>query len=394
MIANVAHRIAVVGTAVLAVFSLAAGHESAWAQAPAGPPAVGVVEATMRTMNESTEISGRVQARDQVNFVARVTGFLEQQAFIEGAEVKAGDLLYQIEQGPYEAVRDAQAALLAQAKAQLVNANLTLNRAQELLARNAGPQSTVDNALAAQQSAQAQVSLAEAQLRSAQINLDYTKITSPIDGRIGRTSVTPGNVVTPNSGVLATVVSQDPMYVLFPISSRQILEIGEEQRARGNEGLNVRLKLANGEMYNQVGKLDFIDISVAQNTDTIMLRGVIANPPVPTASSKVGTVRTLTNDAFVTVVLESVEPTSYLAVPRAAILSDQLGDYVFIVDAENKAQQKRVKLGQSTPVIAAVVEGLSVGDKVIVEGIQNVRPGALVSPGPASRSAATAAEQG
>ncbi|MGV6873077.1 efflux RND transporter periplasmic adaptor subunit [Pseudochelatococcus sp. B33] len=399
MVAFVAGRLAMaccagLVTACLAVpaTDLVAGR--AFAQVPGrAPPAVGVVAATAQTMNESTEFSGRVQSRERVDLLARVTGFLEEQAFQEGAEVKAGDILYRIERGPYQAALDAQAALVEQAKAQLVNAELTLTRAQELLARNAGPQTNVDNALAAERSAKAQVSLAEAQLRAAQINLDYTEIRSPIDGRIGRTSVTQGNVVGPNSGVLATIVSQDPMYVTFPVPSREILQLGDEERADGGKGLNVRLRLADGSLYTEVGKLDFIDTSVAQDTDTILLRGVITNPPVPTAGDGVGSVRRLTNDAFVTVILEAVEPTKSLAVPRSAILSDRQGDYVFIVDADNKAQQKRVKLGQSTPLVAAVVDGLNEGDSVIVEGIQNVRPGEPVSPAPASQSAAAAAQQ-
>lgn len=398
MIASVASRVAmacragVIG-ACLAVPAGGVIAGQAFAQAPGqAPPAVGVVPATAQTMNETLEMAGRVQARERVDLLARVTGFLEEQAFREGAEVKAGDVLYRIERGPYQAAVDAQAALLEQAKAQLVNADLTLKRAQELLARNAGPQTNVDNAEAAERSAKAQVSLAEAQLRSAQINLDYTEIRSPIDGRIGRTSVTQGNVVGPNSGVLATIVSQDPMYVTFPVSSREILEIGDEQRADGGEGLNIRLRLGDGSMYGETGKLDFIDTSVAQDTDTILLRGVIANPPVQTAGDGIATIRRLTNDAFVTVVLEAVEATKYLAVPRSAILSDRQGDYVFVVGADNRAQQKRVRLGQSTPLVAAVVEGLDEGDSVIVEGIQNVRPGAPVSPAPASQSAASAAE--
>ncbi|MGI6246982.1 MAG: efflux RND transporter periplasmic adaptor subunit [Pseudochelatococcus sp.] len=395
MIAFVARRVArIVGIGLIGAGFVVAPAGQVFAQAPAqAAPAVGVVPAAAQTMNESTEVAGRVEARERVDLLARVTGFLEEQAFREGAEVKAGDVLYRIERGPYQAAVDAQAALLDQAKAQLTNADITLKRAQELLARNAGPQSNVDNALAAELSARAQVSLAEAQLRAAQINLDYTEIRSPVDGRIGRTAVTQGNVVGPNSGVLATIVSQDPMYVTFPISSRQILELGDEQRAVGGKGLNVRLRLADGSLYSEVGKLDFIDTTVSQDTDTILLRGVIANPPLPSSGNNVGTARRLTNGAFVTVVLESVEPTKYLAVPRSAILSDRQGDYVFVVDGENKAQQKRVRLGQSTPLVAAVVDGLNEGDSVIVEGIQNVRPGEPVSPAPASPSAAAAAQQ-
>lgn len=389
----VACRTGVLG-ACLAVpaFGLVGGTASA--QAPAhAPPAVGVAAATAQTMNESAEFTGRVQARERVDLLARVTGFLEEQAFQDGADVKANDVLYRIERDQYQATVDSQTALLEQAKAQQVNTGLTLERARTLLARNAGTQSDVDNSLAADTSAKAQIALAEAQLRAAQLNLNYTEIRSPIDGRIGRTSVTQGNVVGPNSGVLATIVSQDPMYVTFPVSARQMLELRDDANAKANQGMNVRLRLADGTLYSEVGKLDFVDTSIAQDTDTILVRGVIANPVLPSSGNNTGTVRKLTDGAFVTVILEAVQPTHYLAVPRSAILSDRQGDYVFIVGADNKAEQKRVKLGQSTPLVAAVVEGLNEGDNVIVEGIQNVRPGAPVSPAPASQPAAAAAQQ-
>lgn len=351
----------------------------------AGPPAVGVVVAESRPMAESTEINGRIQAEQRVDVVARVTAFLNEQLFVEGAEVKKGDLLYRLESAPFEADVDVKQAAITQAEAQLENANIALARAEALAKKSAGTQVSVDNARATQRTDAAQLKSAQAQLRQSQINLGYTDIRSPIDGRIGRTSVTPGNVVGPTSGVLATVVSLDPMYVVFPVAVRRVLDLRDRYAGEGGlDAVRIHLRLANGKMYGQVGKLQFVDIGVAKDTDTIVLRGTIPNPVIPAGAGGNGQVRELVDGEFVTVILEAVEPRQVLAIPRTAILSDQQGSYVYVVNAQNVAEQRRVKLGQSTPDIAAVVDGLKAGERVIVEGIQRARPNEKVAPRPAS----------
>jgi membrane fusion protein (multidrug efflux system) len=369
---------------------------SATAQvAPSGPPAVGVVVAEPQPIAESTEINGRIQATQRVDLVARVTAFLNEQLFNEGAEVKKDDLLYRLERAPFEAEVEVMDAAVAQAEAQLENANVALARAQQLVREAAGTQVTADNARATQRTAAAQLKSAQAQLHQAQINLDYTEIRSPIDGRIGRTSVTIGNVVSPTSGVLATVVSLDPIYVTFPVSMRRTLELRDRYADKGGfNAVRIRLRLPDGTMYGQVGKLDFVDVSVASDTDTIVLRGIVPNPPLSVNVAGYGTARELTNNEFVTVILEAVEPLQVLAVPRAAILSDQQGDYVYVVGDDNIARQRRVKLGQSTPAVAGIVDGLKEGERVVVEGLQRVRPNATVAPGSASPAAPASSEAG
>jgi membrane fusion protein (multidrug efflux system) len=350
---------------------------------PGSAPAVGVVTAEFKPMAESTEINGRIQARDRVDLVARVTAFMNERSFVEGADVKKGQLLYRLERAPFEADVEAKEAAVAQAQAQLENADLALSRAQELLRKNSGTQVAADSALATQRTAAAQVKAAQAQLHQSQINLDYTEIKAPIDGRIGRTSITVGNVVSPTSGTLATIVSPDPMYVTFPVSVRRVIELRERYASKGGfDAVKIRVRLPNGEIYGQTGKLDFVDIGVAKDTDTITLRGTIPNPVIQTVGQS--KLYELTDDEFVTVSLEAVEPLKVLAVPRAAILSDQQGDYVFVVNDKNVAEQRRVKLGQSTPDVAAVVDGLKPGEQVVVEGIQRVRPDLVVAPAPAS----------
>jgi membrane fusion protein, multidrug efflux system len=375
--------IGVVIAGVLAIGATVSIHAQ---PAPSGPPAVGVVAAAKRPITETSEFLGRVEAVNRVNVVARVTAFLEKRLFNEGSEVKQGDELYLLERGPFEADLAAKKAQVAQLQATLENAKLTTQRAHTLLGGPAGQQSTYDAALANQRSLEAQVQAAQAQVQASQINLDYTDIRSPIDGRIGRTSVTEGNVVSPASGVLTTIVSQDSMYVVFPVSVRQGLELRERYTPKGGiTAVVLKLRLPDGRVYDQTGKVDFVDNTIAQSTDTFTVRGVIPNVTLHNLSDAAGgPVRELTDGEFVTVMVEGVQPIEVLAIPRAAVLSDQQGDYVYVVAADNKAEQRRIQLGQSTPTMASVLSGLSPGDKVIVEGLQRLRPGQPVSPGPAS----------
>jgi membrane fusion protein, multidrug efflux system len=374
-----------VGLVIAGALAIGAPAATRAQPAPGAPPAVGVVEAAKRPITETSEFLGRVEAVNRVNVVARVTAFLEKRLFSEGAEVKKGDELYRLERGPFEADLAAKNAQVAQLQAMLENARLTAERARILLSGPAGQQSTYDAALANQRSLEAQVQAAQAQVQASQINLDYTDIRSPIDGKIGRTAVTEGNVVSPGSGVLTIIVSQDPMYVVFPVSVRLGLELRDRYAPRGGLGaVVIKLRLPDGRLYDQTGKLDFVDNTVAQSTDTFAVRGAIPNSIVQDAATAGSLIRELTDGEFVTVLLEGVQPVEVLAIPRAAVLSDQQGDYVFVVGPDNKAEQRRIQLGQSTPTVASVISGLSPGDKVIVEGLQRVRPGQPVSPGPAS----------
>jgi membrane fusion protein (multidrug efflux system) len=343
----------------------------AWAQQPSGPPAVGVVAATRQPITQSNEYIGRIQSTNRVNLVARVAAFLDEVLFTEGTEVKKGQLLYRLEQGPFRADVQAKEASVAQFKAQLQNADIVLGRGLQLLKTPAGQQAQVDLATANQLALKAQVLAAEAQLDQARINLAYTEIRAPIDGKIGRTAITAGNYVNPNSGTLVSIVSQDPMFVIFPVPTRTVIEL--QQKSGGKVDAQViRIRLPDGSLYDQTGRLDFVDNSVTGNTDTMILRGVVPNPK-----------RRLVDGELVMAILQDVNPTDAIAVPRASVLADQEGDYVFVVSKDNKAEKRRVKLGQSTPVLASIVNGLTDGETVVVDGIQRVRPGQAVAPGPA-----------
>src|SRR5271169_2819037 len=378
---------------IVALQSVAAGAQPA----PAGPPAVGVVRAERQQITQTDEFIGRIQAIGRVALVARVSAFLEKRLFVEGAEVKKGDLLYLLEQPPYQAQVDADKATVAQLAAQHTFAAQQLGRAQYLLKTPAGEQQNVDQTLANERSLAAQVDAAKAQLETAEINLGYTEVRAPIDGKISATEVTEGNVVSPSSGTLANLVSQDPMYVLFPVSMRLGLDLRNRYNAKGGfEAVVLKLRLPDGRIYGQDGKLDYVSPTVATNTDTVTVRAVIPNPLIPGVPADAPTRRELADGEFVTVFIEGVEPITVLAIPRGAVLSDQQGDFVYVVDAQNKAQRRPIQLGQSTPSTAVVSNGLTKGELVISEGLQRVRPGEVVSPSPASPPPAIspAAEQG
>jgi membrane fusion protein, multidrug efflux system len=369
-----------IASSLLAAFVAAATPATAQ-RPPTGPPAVGVIRADKLPITETNSFVGRILAIDRVDLVARVTAFLDDMKFVEGAEVAPGQLLYQLERGPFAADVAAKQAAVQQAQAQLQLSTLTLGRAQTLLNTPAGQQSTVDTARATQLSNEAILAGDQAQLDASKINLGYTEIRAPIAGKIGRTSVTKGNVVSPSSGVLATIVGQDPMYVVFPISERTALELRQKYApAGGFKAVVIRLILPDGRLYGQTGHLDFVDNTIAANTDTIVLRGEIPNPTIERVEGNA--VRELTDGEFVTVQVEGVAPVDLIAIPRAAVMTDQQGDYVYVVGADDKANVRRVTLGQSSGTLVTILSGLEPGDSVIAEGIQRVRPGQPVNPAP------------
>ncbi|MBV8457229.1 MAG: efflux RND transporter periplasmic adaptor subunit [Acetobacteraceae bacterium] len=365
----------------LLVLAAVMGGVQARAQIPGagGPVPVGIIRAEKQPVTETSAFVGRIQAINRVSLVARVTAFLEQEKFTEGAEVRKGDLLYLLEQPPFQADLDAKTAAVRQAQAQLENATLTFKRQEQLLKTPAGQQAAYDAAKDTMLADAAQVLSAKAQQEQSRINLGYTEIRSPIDGKIGRTSVTIGNVVSPTSGTLTTITSEDPMYVVFPVPVVTALDLRQRLGERaGFNGMVIRVRLPDGRMYDQTGKVDFVDNSISATTDTLILRGTIPNPKLPSGD------RELVDNEFVHVLLQGAEPVSLLTIPQAAILSDQRGDYVYAVDGQNKVVEKRITVGQSNPSTATVLSGLEQGEMVILDGIQKVRPGQVVSPGPAS----------
>jgi len=340
----------------------------AGAQQGAPPPAVLVQTAELKALSAQAEFIGRAAAVDKVELRARVKGFLGPRLFNDGDQVKEAQLLFTIERGPYQAAVDQKTAQRDSAKAALANADVQLQRAAELLRTKTGTQQTYDQRLSEQLQAKAQVEQAEAELRDAEINLSYTEIHAPMVGRIGQASVSPGNIVGPDSGVLTTVVKDQPMRVLFPVTQRELLEARRSGGAGGDQ-LVVQVRLADGSLYKEKGKLDFIDVTADPKTDSQLARAVFAN-----------TDHMLTDGQTLRIVLEEAKPEMALVVSEAAIAIDQSGPYLFVVNDKNSVEQRRVKTGTARDGILAITEGLKAGDKVIIQGQQRVRPGMTVTP--------------
>ncbi|WP_235961419.1 efflux RND transporter periplasmic adaptor subunit [Falsiroseomonas selenitidurans] len=352
---------------------------------PQGPPAVGVLAVERRPVRESTEFVGRVEAQNRVDLRARVTGFLQERAFREGQEVTEGQVLFRLERPPFEAEVARAQAQVASAQAELQNANSALARARDLVRSAAGTQVRVEEATAAQRTAQANLLAAQAQLRVAEINQGYTEVKAPFAGKIGRSTFSVGAVVGPSSDPLATIVSQDPMRVSFPVNLRTGTELRDRYAGRGGaDATRVRIRLITGEIYDEVGRIAFIDPQVDRNTDTILVRALIPNPPRGQANSDGSVDRALIDGMFVNVFVEGAQPVPLVVIPRSAVLQDQQGSYVWVLDAENRAGRRPLTLGRSIADQVVVEAGLETGERVVVEGVQRVRPGQPVQPGPAS----------
>ena len=251
-----------------------------------------------------------------------------------------------------------------------------LDRAKELLQKSFGTPQKRDQAEAADENAAANIIKAQADLDTAKINLAYTDIRSPITGKISRTKVTKGNVVSPDSGVLTTIVSQDPMYVVFPVSRREFLALRQQGKPADRESVAVTVRFSDGATYEHKGAINFVDVSVDKATDTVTVRATLPNPD-----------GVLIDSELVRVNVDSGKPQEQIVIPQAALIADQQGTYVFAVE-DGKAVIRRVKVGAEVGANVAVQSGLKAGEQIIVEGIQGVRPGApvIASPMPEARS--------
>ena len=338
-------------------------------QAPAAAPAVTVVKVEQRDITPSTSFTGRIEAMDKVELRARVDGFLEKRLFTEGQDVKEGDLLFVIEKAPYQADIENVDAAIARSQATLDQAEIEQRRQAELVKRQATAQAILDDKIARSAEARADLRKQQAAMTTAELNLGYTDVKAPIAGRIGRSNFSVGNFVGPQSGTLATIVSQDPMYVTFPVTQRQLLAVRKEGEAGGQDPkkMAVNVQLADGSRYGEVGHLNFVDVQVNQGTDTVQVRATLPNPK-----------GVLVDGQLVTVVVETAGPQAALVIPQQAVQIDQAGRFVLKVDGENKVQVQRITVGAEREGYYAVTNGLTEGERVITEGLQKVRPGMVV----------------
>jgi RND family efflux transporter MFP subunit len=349
---------------------------SAAAAAPAGgaskPPVVTVMAVIEAEVNSPETYVGRVEAIQAVDLRARVEGFLEQVKFKEGGEVRAGDLLYVIEEAPYKAKLDAAKAGLANAEATLTKARQYLQRLQNV--RSGGVSATdLESALSAELQAKAQVQAAAAGLEQAEIDLGYTRIKAPISGRIGKTAYTRGNLVGSGSGPLARIVQIDPIRVVYSISdlnlsgARISADVGKA--AAMDCRLVPRIQLPGGELLPSPGRLDFMDNQMDVSTGSLAVRAVFDNAG-----------EGLLPGQYVTVQVSCRQGKRLPVVPQAAVQEDREGRYVFVLDGQNKAQQRRINTGITLGADWVVESGLVAGETIIVQGVQKVIPGQAVEP--------------
>ncbi len=350
---------------------LAAAMSPAWAQQQAAIP-VGTLPAERRPITKSTEYVGRVEAMERVDVRARVTGFLQDILFKDGAIIKKGDVLYRIERDSFDAaVQQARGALL-EAQGKYANATAQRARTEELVKTATASKALLDERVGAETGAQGEVVTADANLKTANVNLGYTEISSPIAGEIGRTKVTIGNVVGPDTGPLTTIVSRDPIYVTFPVSQREFLKVQEdEERQKREQALGIRIRFSDGSAYAQTGRINFVDVTVDRATDTVLLRATMPNPN-----------GSLIDGQLVRVSVEADKPVEKVLVPQSALIVDQQGTYVFVV-TDGKATVARVKLGGESGPYAIVDDGLKGGEQVVVQGMESLRPGSAVVASPA-----------
>lgn len=365
----------------LSVSGTAMGQGQPAAGQNAPPPAVTTVPVQNRDVAPATEFIGRIEAIRSFDARPRIEGTVEQVAFQEGQDVHEGDLLYVIEPAPYQAALDSAKAQLASAEAKLREAERAYSRAEELQQRGNVSQAQLDQALADRDAAQAAVMMNQAQVRTAEINLGYTRISSPVDGRIGATAVTQGNLVNPSTGVLATVVQLDPIRVVFSVADRDMLAFQRRFDVRrpaeaAAEKYVPTLILPDGSEYAEQGQIEFANNRVDPQTGTVSIRATFANPQ-----------RLLLPGQYVTVQLRRDQPEQRPVVPVASIQQDQQGSYVLVLDDQNRVQRRPVETGAQVDQSLVVEKGLTAGETVVMGGAQKVRPGMVVQPTPAEQMA-------
>lgn len=348
---------------------------------PQPPASVVVAPAALKDLTSERTFTGRVEAVDKVQIRARVQGFLKERLFEEGAEVKKGDVLYKIEAEPFELAVAQSQANVASAEAGLTLAQQTFERTEELASRATASKASLDQARSGLAQAQATLRARQADLQTAQLNLGYTTIEAPMDGRVGRSAYSVGNLVGPDSGPLVLLVSQDPVYVSFPVPQAVLIQV--RKAGQGPDSVFVRLKLADGTTYDQQGSIAFTDVQATASTDSIVVRAKVPNPN-----------RLLVDQQLVSVEVVRKQPERKLVISQSALLLDQQGPYVLALDEDNKVKIKRIELGDQHGPLIVVASGLTAGERVIVGGHQKARPGAVVAPTAAEEPGKALSQQG
>ncbi|MBO1748457.1 efflux RND transporter periplasmic adaptor subunit [Stenotrophomonas indicatrix] len=363
------HRIAMAGVSILAAAVLAAcsGGHAEEAGAPP-PPQVSAAPVLLKQVSQWDEFSGRVEAVQSVELRPRVSGYIDKVNYVEGEEVKKGAVLFTIDARSYQAEYDRANAELARARTQAVLARSESERAKRLAEQQAISTETAEQRRAAADQSGAAVQAAQAEVDAARLNLEFTKVRAPIDGRAGRAMVTAGNLVTAgdSASVLTTLVSLDTVFVYFDADESTFLRYaqmarkGERPSERDSE-LPVKIGLSGEEGYPHSGKVDFLDNQVTRSTGTIRVRALLDNAD-----------RQFTPGLFARVQLLGSGQFQAMLIDDKAVLTDQDRKYVYVVDKDGKAQRRDIRLGRTAEGLRIVEQGLAAGDKVIIDGVQKV----------------------
>lgn len=342
-------------------------------QCPEGEPSSSCCDSGCHNyrLPASKSYIGRIEAVEDTNITAQVSGYLEARHFDEGQMVEKGALLYSIEPSSFEAQVASAKAALAQAKAALKKAELDHQRGKNLLPRGSISQSEFDALTATLLGARAELEAANAQLKLAEVNLSYTQIRAPFSGRISDSKVSTGDLLSPSSGILTTLVSLDPVHTSFSVSERERLTLGMD-RIKGDgsaesSGVEVQLELENGEYFEHLGQLDFLGNRINTQTGTIAMRALVPNPE-----------QKLLPGQHIKVNLRDKNAKDVIVVPRRAVQTDLEGDFVMVTAEGNVAERRNVKLGPQVEQGIIINEGLEQDDTVITQGLQRVRNGVEV----------------
>ena len=351
----------------MAIVSLGGCKSDAKPQAPP-PPEVSVVEVKTAPVTVYNEYVAQTQAPDTIEIRAQVTGLLERQMFADGAKVKKGDLLYVIDQRPFEAQLVQARAGLAQAEANLVNAKQNLARNGRLIAEKAVSQQDYDTAVAQERASTAVVQSQKGLLRNAELNLEFATIRAPRDGFMSSSQVKAGSLITAQQTLLNTLYSSDPMWVLFAISEDRLLELQKAVR-RPNDQTPFHIRLADGTDYALTGRLNFVDATLDQKSGTLQVRISVPNPD-----------RLLRPGLFVRVTVAAFESPNAIRVPQQAVSELQGLKSVYVVAAGDKVEPRQIVATYRIDNDWVVSSGLNPGERIVVEGISKLRPGATVKP--------------
>ncbi|MDD3237098.1 MAG: efflux RND transporter periplasmic adaptor subunit [Candidatus Gastranaerophilales bacterium] len=331
------------------------------------PPVVEVAPVKEQDVYAKAESSGRLEAKYSVDVVARINGWLQKRYFKEGAYVKKGQTLFLIEPNEYQIAVQNASASVRQTKAALINSEKELRRANELVKNDFVSKSYYDQAVATRDQNKAMLDVNRAQLANANLNLSYTRVVSPIDGKIGKIMITEGNLVNPQAGSLAKIVSVDPIYAYFNLKSEDYLKFKKSDTSVDLNKMKVQIKLADGSNYPITGKIEFVNNTVDPSAGTIALRATFPNKD-----------RLLVPGDFVTVVASATVPRKVVVAPQAAVSDSADGYFVWVIDADGKAQQKKIKVSEQVGSNWLVEEGLKPNEVIIVKGIQSIKQGMKV----------------